>query len=204
MPEPGKANLWKSWVRWVTIGLAACFVLSIFLMPVAAMLIQVTGAPPTLIDEIVGFAITLFLAAGVAGTIWSYFVAPPLRAGDLRHLRWQDTPRKLGASLAIAPMVPAIICAAVAVGMPSLTMLLIWSSGGPGMELNWLIVWVTWTAPIAIALCLVGYPIRLLTQRRFRRTIAAAHICFKCGYNLRGTTSGACPECGEPIPALPG
>jgi len=25
-------------------------------------------------------------------------------------------------------------------------------------------------------------------------------VCTACGYNLHGTRSGACPECGEPVP----
>jgi len=27
--------------------------------------------------------------------------------------------------------------------------------------------------------------------------------CPSCGYNLRGNTSGTCPECGAPIPTPP-
>jgi hypothetical protein len=35
---------------------------------------------------------------------------------------------------------------------------------------------------------------RLLQQATYRAT---HNFCPKCGYNLRGTTSGVCPECGE-------
>ena len=27
--------------------------------------------------------------------------------------------------------------------------------------------------------------------------------CLDCGYDLRGNTSGICPECGQPIPSSP-
>lgn len=32
----------------------------------------------------------------------------------------------------------------------------------------------------------------------WRRTLRTGH-CFHCGYNLRGNTSGICPECGAPV-----
>lgn len=48
---------------------------------------------------------------------------------------------------------------------------------------------------IASALALTG----ILATRRLRRLPAQRGHCRRCGYNLKGNTSGVCPECGTMI-----
>ena len=36
------------------------------------------------------------------------------------------------------------------------------------------------------------------------RRDGTASICVKCGYDLRGSSGTACPECGEPVAQAPG
>jgi hypothetical protein len=40
-------------------------------------------------------------------------------------------------------------------------------------------------------------------RRRRQRLRALRGRCPACGYDLRGNNSGACPECGSPIPVTP-
>ena len=41
----------------------------------------------------------------------------------------------------------------------------------------------------------------LISRRHFREARRSAGLCLRCGYDLRGNVSGACPECGTPTPA---
>ena len=54
--------------------------------------------------------------------------------------------------------------------------------------------------------CLWVWLIRIdLKNLRKRRLDARrrAGLCTACSYNLTGNTSGVCPECGSPAPAMP-
>jgi hypothetical protein len=46
-------------------------------------------------------------------------------------------------------------------------------------------------------------PIRWAILRRRERRRNNAGVCVRCGYDLRGSNSGRCSECGEPIPLHP-
>ena len=43
-------------------------------------------------------------------------------------------------------------------------------------------------------------PLVWLTRKLRRRRRRKRNLCVTCGYNLRGNTSGRCPECGTPVP----
>ena len=48
------------------------------------------------------------------------------------------------------------------------------------------------------ALCMIGWVIAVrATNRRARRRLSGG--CVWCGYDLRGNTSGRCPECGREV-----
>ena len=50
-----------------------------------------------------------------------------------------------------------------------------------------------------ILLMLSAYPAVALIRGAVRRWRRPKHgLCVKCGYDLRGSNSEACPECGEP------
>lgn len=53
----------------------------------------------------------------------------------------------------------------------------------------------------SIPLWMLAVPFAVLSfsLRRWRHRPEQGH-CESCGYNLRGNTSGVCPECGTPIP----
>ncbi len=56
-----------------------------------------------------------------------------------------------------------------------------------------LIVPIWWiTVPLVIASILLGIDDLVKTQESM--------LCFECGYDLTGNTSGVCPECGMPCP----
>jgi len=62
--------------------------------------------------------------------------------------------------------------------------------GGPGVELpNWLFL------PVVF---LIAWIIGVLGRRIARSLIGTNENC-RCGYCLRGNTSGVCPECGERV-----
>jgi len=44
--------------------------------------------------------------------------------------------------------------------------------------------------------------VTLLIYSQCRRLRIAKGLCPTCSYDLTGNTSGTCPECGSPIPAL--
>lgn len=208
MTEPGKANLWKSWIRWVSMGFTLCIALSILLpvgFGIAARGLGNASALATLAQAFVPIAtVTLFVTGVVGGIAWSSFVAPPLMAGHLRHLRWRDRPKKLHDRLAFAPMSPAVAAGAVAVLVPALV-IGVSLTLGDGSEMNDFpfAAFLIWALSITAVLAAIGYPIRRIAQRRFRQTVADAGACFSCGYNLHGAIADACPECGEPIPEAP-
>jgi hypothetical protein len=52
-----------------------------------------------------------------------------------------------------------------------------------------------WTVPAAFGILPAG---RLVRRRRWRRWQAAGR-CRSCGYDLRGSASGVCPECGRTV-----
>jgi hypothetical protein len=56
--------------------------------------------------------------------------------------------------------------------------------------------------PLALLVVLFGiYPSLWFIRRRRHRLWRRAGFCGRCGYNLRGNTTGRCPECGNPIKA---
>ena len=68
--------------------------------------------------------------------------------------------------------------------------------GGSWQQVNlalpiWMPFLVCLLPPVAF---FVARPIR--RRRRIRRRIRRG-LCQKCGYDLRGNTSGVCPECGQ-------
>ncbi|MEM9252880.1 MAG: hypothetical protein AAGB29_11075 [Planctomycetota bacterium] len=205
MPEPGKANLWKSWVRWVSIGFTLCILLSIVVPTGYGLLIGYGHATGALAEVLLPLATVALLGFGVlGGIVWSVFVAPIVIAGDLRHQRWKDRPKKLHDRLAFGPMTPAAIAGAIGLLLPAIVVVLSIVMDEPLLRADFPFVrFVAVAVFVTAVLAAIGWPFRVLTQRRFRRTIAAARICFGCGYNLRGTTSNACPECGEPVPDTP-
>lgn len=62
-----------------------------------------------------------------------------------------------------------------------------------------------WGAVYRVPLLLVTAFLLILPAVRMLRTRARSERghCVKCGYNLTGNTSGACPECGEPFAESP-
>ena len=57
----------------------------------------------------------------------------------------------------------------------------------------------------AAVLGLLVMPTLWIGLRVFSRRVSGDPVCSGCSYNLRGNTSGICPECGSPIlgPASP-
>ncbi|MEO0963531.1 MAG: hypothetical protein AAFY08_00285 [Planctomycetota bacterium] len=115
MPEPGKANLFKSWVQWVAIVLlvgmtvipAACF-LAAFLVG-RAYPIGASGLIKSMVDTgILSIAISCLLIF-----VWCSFIAPPVVAGNLKHMRWRDSPVSARRYLGLAPFAPAITLALI-------------------------------------------------------------------------------------------
>jgi hypothetical protein len=59
--------------------------------------------------------------------------------------------------------------------------------------------------PAIILVTALPPAIWLYAFRRRRRTMKILqNLCLKCGYSLVGNTSGVCPECGTPVPAVMG
>ena len=74
------------------------------------------------------------------------------------------------------------------------------SSTRPGPSSTW--ADTQWTLPLPLLVLLFALlPLRWAILRRRERRRKAAGICVRCGYDLRGSNSGKCSECGEPIPA---
>ena len=71
------------------------------------------------------------------------------------------------------------------------------SKTSPPIRLRVLTVW----APIwVVALALAAYPALALIRGPFRRRHRRKRgWCVKCGDDLTGNVSGACPECGDEI-----
>lgn len=44
---------------------------------------------------------------------------------------------------------------------------------------------------------IVGVPLAMIIVSDWAREPAPPSICAECGYDLRGNTTGVCPECGE-------
>jgi predicted RNA-binding Zn-ribbon protein involved in translation (DUF1610 family) len=209
MAEPGKANLWASWVRWVSLGFTVCILLGVALPIGAALLFQVLAAAAPLgisyawLTRVLPvLAIALLLVGIAGGIIWSSFIAPPLMAGGMRHLRWRDRPDKLRKKLMFSPMSPAVGVAAITGVVPTIVLGYSILASDPFIRKDFPFVgFFAWMLPTLILLYVIGLPIRRVTRRRFDRTLADARVCVTCGYDLRGLTSPACPECGEPDPA---
>ncbi|MEM1210142.1 MAG: hypothetical protein AAGI54_12825 [Planctomycetota bacterium] len=207
MSEPGEANLWKSWVRWVSMAFASCIVLSIVVPMGIGIAVNLAGlqhvVDARLRVVLLAIAFPVFCVGFFGGIVFSSFVAPPVIAGHLRHQRWRDRPKKLHDSLAFAPLSPAVASGAVALLVPALVVGVNLYNGSDPLETFPVLDFLAWGIGITALLLAIGYPIHRMTQRRFRKTVAAARVCFMCGYNLQFATAAACPECGEPIPDTP-
>lgn len=62
----------------------------------------------------------------------------------------------------------------------------------------WLNRWGFWLATACFLLGMVGHVRPGIESRRLRRR-AESGACLHCGYDLTGSTSGRCPECGEAV-----
>ena len=69
------------------------------------------------------------------------------------------------------------------------------ASGGPVRALAWRPLWPG--AALNMLVFAAGWLVILLAPRAIRRTRRRRRgACERCGYDLRGTPSGGCPECG--------
>jgi hypothetical protein len=57
---------------------------------------------------------------------------------------------------------------------------------------------------IGLVLCLPSLIISYPIPRRYRINGRLRQLCYECGYDLRATPSGKCPECGHDNGPLPG
>ncbi|MEM6333338.1 MAG: hypothetical protein AAF823_08385 [Planctomycetota bacterium] len=198
MSEPGKANLWKSWVRWVSLSFSAAALGGLLLIWLAgAVALTVWGSEP-MAGVVLGLGMLLFVLLLLGGVVWSCFVRPPLQAGDVRHMRWKDRPKKLMNSLMFAPISLALGAGVLMLGVPAMTWGFHVLSEDPYVDRFPYVGWFLWLGGITAVLLGIGWPVRRLTERRFRRALAVARVCVECGYDLRGTNAAACPECGTP------
>jgi hypothetical protein len=70
---------------------------------------------------------------------------------------------------------------------------------GHERPMQWLVI-ATWM----IILGLMGAGLSLVRTSLQRRSRQRQGLCLSCGYDLRGTPSGRCPECGTIPPAAKG
>jgi hypothetical protein len=60
--------------------------------------------------------------------------------------------------------------------------------------------WILLFVPLALG---GGAAVLIYRLVLYRHPTSLAGTCSKCTYDLRGTSSGICPECGMPIPGQP-
>ena len=73
--------------------------------------------------------------------------------------------------------------------------------GGSGRLLIGTNTDIQWTMPLMLLVPLFAIlPTRWAILRRRERRRNAAKVCVKCGYDLRGSSSARCSECGAVIP----
>lgn len=65
----------------------------------------------------------------------------------------------------------------------------------------YLICFNAWIIPPAVPF--IGLVVYALLKGRRRRLRRIRGLCVNCGYDLRGSGSPRCPECGLPVPAWP-
>jgi len=60
-----------------------------------------------------------------------------------------------------------------------------------------LTAWVLFIlAAVTAAFTLLAVWLSGIARRRLLRVVAQRHLCFNCGYDLRGNPAAPCPECG--------
>ncbi|MEX0887063.1 MAG: hypothetical protein WD009_11550 [Phycisphaeraceae bacterium] len=134
------------------------------------------------------------LMAGVG--IWVFWIMPILASRDM-SAPVPDEPRTHARHISFLPWGPAIMPAIY--GFTVLVLL-------PPFEYMRFGRWQWWTEHSLLGLCLLllsaalaplGYRLSEHVARRYRQTLAARVRCFGCGYDMRGSASPTCPECGH-------
>jgi hypothetical protein len=109
---------------------------------------------------------------------------------EARRRAWLDASRDAKSQTTLFYIVATTLAAAV------LLVLLQWLPSDTGLAAEAL----SWASLLAILLLVLGV-LHFVDVRRIRKRLWSrlAHLCSACGYDLTGTTSGVCPECGRAI-----
>lgn len=150
-----------------------------------------------------GVGLGLILTSIGSLVVFTFYFMPVIQAGWEERKQWKDSPRKYGRKLANAPFIPAYLIALWIVGLVTLYFWRLLTDYGFADRFG-LNRWLATLIPIVFGLLLAGWLSSRLARQRFARTVTLARVCMRCGYDLRASTTSACPECGEPIPATPG
>ncbi len=137
---------------------------------------------PRVRSEIWSILLAILYASLIVGMIlWIFWVVPLLAVTDMpRRSKLPPVKRILGIRLFMA-MPGVLILALIGIGF----------SMGVSLESLTGIGWF-----VGIVLIMVGGSLSDRAIRRLREACIRERICFKCGYDLQGSPSLACPECG--------
>jgi MFS family permease len=138
--------------------------------------------------HIIGISLLTLVALAFAWTCW---VVPVLSATDI-PLRTKLPPSHRRSSLLMFTLAPGVALLALAVPFGYMHL----------RDRDWMWTWSTEQRRIAVvfaisvAMIAIGAFVGRLAIRRLRRASAQHRICYTCGYDLRATPTGDCPECG--------
>lgn len=122
--------------------------------------------------------------------IWNF-------AGD-RVDRWQSHPQYLDMAIRNLARMPAIMCGVLLVFTPLWWWVMVHYEYRLAWELSDRLLQVVLGVQAVglVAMCVAGWGFNRLVRPRFLANVRERHICYQCSYDLRGTPSGQCPECG--------
>ncbi len=142
-------------------------------------------------DLVNAIGVTVFLSLGLAFILWTCWGVPYCGALHLLEKEGVIPRSRVGPAKRLTRL-PALIF----IGMSVMILFVERNPFASGFRWDTKSITALVLFAVGLVLLVIGLIVANATAERIKQTALQCKRCFDCGYDLRGSESGNCPECG--------